>query len=263
MTGVGATSSPTTLTIANSSSGVDLNNLRLAASAGFKAGSSACGVSLKAGASCTVDVTFAPAQTGSQTGTLMVTSDQLEAGATVPLSGAGFEFQPGISGPSSQTISSGQTASYQLSLTNPIAASATFTLACGSLPTYAACVFSPSSTTVSANGTGLAGLQITTSQASSAVLPARMGLWKPLAALCVVVWLPLARRRRRGLILALVGLSIFAAMGLTACSSSGGGGGGTTPPAAAHTTPAGTYSIPVIVSSTGVQHTVTLTLVVD
>jgi Abnormal spindle-like microcephaly-assoc'd, ASPM-SPD-2-Hydin len=264
ITGVGATSSPTTLTIVNSNSGVDLNNLQFAVSAEFKTANDTCGVSLRAGATCALDVSFVPAKTGPQTGTLTLTSDQLESGAAVPLSGVGFDFQASVSGASSQTVSSGQTASYQLSVANPGGSTATFTLACGSLPSYAACVFSPSSTSVSANGTGSAGLQITTSQASSAALPAHIRLWRPLTALCVVVLLPLAtRRRRRALILPFLVVSILIASCVTGCSSSGGGGGGTTPPSAAHTTPPGTYSIPVIVSSTGVQHTVILTLVVD
>jgi hypothetical protein len=81
--------------------------------------------------------------------------------------------------------------------------------------------------------------------------------------LLVIVWLPILRRGRRRVLLSFVALAFILATGLTACSSSGGGGGGSPPPPATHTTPVGTYSIPVLVSSTGVQHTVTLTLVVD
>jgi hypothetical protein len=116
---------------------------------------------------------------------------------------------------------------------------------------------------VPANGTGSATLQITTSQASSAARPLPMGRWS-LAPLLALVFVPFAWRARRRVLLPLLALAMALVSGLTACSSSGGGGGSTPPPnPITHTTPAGTYSIPVTISSTGVQHTVTLTLIVD
>ena len=263
MTGVGATSSPITVTVANSSAGVELDDLHLTVSAGFKAGNSTCGQSLKPGASCTVDISFAPAAAGAQSGSLSLTRDELEAPATAALSGTGFDFQAAASGAASQTVSSGQTASFQLGLVNSSPVPAAFSLQCGTVPTYAACVFSPSSTTVPANGTGSVTLQIATSQASSSAACPASGFWQPLAPVLAIMLLPWARRARRRVLFPVLALSFLFLPVLTACSSSGGGGGGTPPPPAKHTTPAGTYSIPVTVSSTGVQHTVTLTLVVD
>jgi hypothetical protein len=211
-----------------------------------------------------VDIAFAPAAVGAQSGTLNVTSTQIEAGAVASLSGMGFDFQATYSGNSSQTVSSGQTATYQLSLVNLSPSSAAFSIECGALPSYAACVLNPASANVPANGTGSATLQITTSRASSAARLLPTGSWPSLAPLLAVIVLPFACRARRRLLLLLPALVIVPLSGLTACSSSGGGGGGT-PPAnpVAHTTPAGTYTIPVTISSTGVQHTVTLTLIVD
>ena len=119
LTGVGATSSPITVTIANSSAAVELDNLRLSASSGFKTGNSTCGEELKAGSSCTVDVSFAPAAVGAQNGTLTLTSEQLAASVTVPLSGMGFDFQATTSGASSQTVSSGQTATFSSAWPTP------------------------------------------------------------------------------------------------------------------------------------------------
>ncbi|HLY16565.1 MAG TPA: hypothetical protein VKR61_05045, partial [Bryobacteraceae bacterium] len=116
---------------------------------------------------------------------------------------------------------------------------------------------------VAANGTGSVSLQITTSQASAAERPAGTGGWEPMIPVLAVVFLPLVVRRRRGLLMLVAGWMAVSVAGFTACSSSGGGGGGSAPPPVTHTTPAGTYTIPVTVSSTGVQHTVTLTLVVD
>jgi len=217
---------------------------------------------LQAGASCTADVAFAPTAVNAQTGTFTLTSDQLAASVTEPLSGIGFDFHAENSGAASQTISSGQTASYMLAVSNSSPSSAAFTLACGALPAYAACVFNSSSTTITANSSGSMSLQITTSQAA-ALAPRALRPWLGWTPVLAVAFWPLVLRRRRQLLLTLAGLLAIVAMGLSACSSSGGGGGGSPPPPLAHTTPAGTYSIPVIVSAIGVQHTVTLTLVVD
>jgi hypothetical protein len=73
------------------------------------------------------------------------------------------------------------------------------------------------------------------------------------------------RKRRRSLLLC--GLALMIATGVTSCTSAGptssggsggdGGGGGST------STPAGTYSVPASATAYGVQHSVTLTLVVD
>ena len=175
----------------------------------------------------------------------------------------GFDFQATNSGAASQTVSSGQTATFQLTLVNSSGSAAAFSLKCGALPSYAVCLFNPSTTTVTANGTASVTLQITTSQTSSAATPLPVGRWLPLTPVFALVLLPMALRARRHRLVALLALPIALACALTACSSSGGGGGGAPPTPNTHTTPAGTYTIPVIVSSTGVQHTVSLTLVVD
>src|SRR5207302_9188774 len=109
-------------------------------------------------------------------------------------SGMGFAFQAGTTGASSQTVASGQTATYTLTLAPSSDASATFSLKCGSLPAYAGCTFSPSSLTVAANSTGTATLQVTTSQTSSSALRPWIGAGWPVLAVLI---LPLALGRRR------------------------------------------------------------------
>ena len=262
VTGVGTTSSPVTLTVANSSAAVDLDNVRLVVSSGFKIANTTCTESLKAGTSCTVDVAFAPTAVNAQSGTLTLTSDHLSASVTAPLSGMGFDFDAEKSGSGTQAVSSGETANYTLSISNTSQSSAAFSFACGTLPSYAACVFGSSTTTLTPNSSGSMSLQITTTQASAAQ-QAATGPWAGWIPMLAVAFMPLVLRRKRALLLGLAGLVAIASLGLSACSSSGGGAGGTPPAPVAHSTPAGTYSIPVTVSATGVQHTVTLTLVVN
>jgi hypothetical protein len=64
-----------------------------------------------------------------------------------------------------------------------------------------------------------------------------------------------------------VGLSllVFLIGSVASCTSSGGGTGGGSGPGSGGTglTPAGTYSVPLTVTSTGVAHSVTVTLTVD
>ena len=80
--------------------------------------------------------------------------------------------------------------------------------------------------------------------------------------LCGLALLPLGWKRRRR-VLWLGALLLVIAGGVTSCTSAGPGSnlgslnGGST------STPAGTYSIPVTAISNGVQHSITVTLVVD
>jgi hypothetical protein len=263
-TGVGTASSPVVVTITNSSAGLALSSLRLLSTAGFNLTSNSCGSSIAPGVSCAVGVAFAPTTAGSQTGALTIASDSLATSVTVPLSGVGFDFQVSVSGSSTKTVVSGQTASYTFTINPSSGLAGAFTFACGSLPQYAACVFNPSTETVAPGSTGTAALQITTSQTgSSMAIPGLLNSWRALPVAFGFLLMPIALRRRKFKCVpwSLVLLSIV----ISGCSSSGGGTSGSSPPPTqtTHSTPAGTYSVPVLITSSGVQHAVTLTLVVD
>jgi hypothetical protein len=203
-TGVGTTSSPVTVTVTNSSDAAALADLKLSVSAGFRIGNSTCGVSLAAGASCAVGVSFAPTATGAQTGILSLTSSALAAAATVSLSGMGFDFQAAASGASSATVASGQTAAFTLTLTPSSGSGATFALQCGALPSHAACAFNPVSETVAAGATGTVMVQVITSQGASAQLrPPAFAGWPAWPALALIILPAVWRRRRKALFLVL------------------------------------------------------------
>ena len=260
-TGVGTASGAVSLTIMNSNDGTVLSDLSLSVSAGFKLVNNICGPSLPAGGACTTGVLFTPTSLGSQNGTFTVSSSALASNVTAHLSGIGYDFQVTVAGASTVTVSSSETASYTLGLAPSGGSPGTFAFQCGKLPSYAACTVNPSTENVAAGATGTEAVQITTGQATSAqVVPPSSAGGRALA--FAVLTLPLAWRRRK-LRFPIAVLAVLL-LEFSGCSSSGGGSGGTPPSSpTTHSTPAGTYTVPVTVTSNGVQHAVTLTLVVD
>jgi hypothetical protein len=273
LTGVGQASSSTTVTISNADPNGTLSGLALTASTGFTLVNNTCGSSLTPSSSCTVGVESAPIAAGGYTGTLSVSSPELAAPATMPLSGIGFDFTLAVSGSTSVTVASGQTAGFTLTITPLASSSATFSFQCGTLPKYAACAFTPSTLTVAAGSTGSETFDITTSQTVGALkTPVQTGRSAaPLLALCGLLLLtPFARRKLRAVLILVAALALSASA-ITSCSGSSGGGGGSPGggggsgggSSSTSTTSPGTYTIPVEVTANGLQHTLNLTLVVD
>jgi hypothetical protein len=268
-TGVGLPSSSVTVTLSNPSATSALSSFAVAVTAGFKLVNNACPSTLAAGANCTVGVEFAPASAGTTSGSLTAGSSALATGASVPLSGMGFDFSlcfgnsvvPCVT-TSSQTISSGQTASYALAITPLNGSSGSFTLACGSLPSYSTCIFNPASESIPANATGNEQVEIVTGQSTSSARLLRSPAWPVLSLACGLILVPFAFSRRRRALLLVAMLAILAG-GVSSCTSSSVGQSSNPNGGGSGITPAGTYSIPITVTSNGVQHQVTLTLTVD
>jgi hypothetical protein len=266
VTGIGNSSAAQTVTVTNNGAEA-LSALTLSTSNGFQIGSTTCTVSLAVGASCSAQVVFSPAFAGQQTGNLTVASSSLATTMQLPLSGMGFDFSVASNGQSSQTVSSGQSASFALNLATIGGSSGTFTFTCGSLPTNSSCIFNPPNETVSANATGSVTVKIATGLASTSARNvghaagpfASGGIFFGLGLFMVPVAI---RCRRRGtLLLALLMLSSF---GVTSCAGAGGGGSGAPPSNSANgTTPPGTYSVVVTATANGLSHKITLKLTVD
>jgi hypothetical protein len=66
---------------------------------GFSLGTNACGATLAAGASCTINVNFAPATATAATGTLSITDNATGSPHTVSLSGTGVTAAPQLAPP--------------------------------------------------------------------------------------------------------------------------------------------------------------------
>ena len=87
-TSVGSTSSAKSVTLTNAQS-VALTFTNIGVTGPFAISNNTCGVSINAGASCTVSVTFTPTATGSATGTLTFTDSAPNSPQAVSLSGTG------------------------------------------------------------------------------------------------------------------------------------------------------------------------------
>ncbi len=268
----GQSSTAQLVTVTNSS-GYAVGSVALAATAPFSVTQNTCTSSLAAGANCTASVIFQPSAGGSASGALTVSSSAVAAPATVALSGTGFDFTVGVTGPASQTVTRGQQANYTLVIT-PTGSGGTFTFACGTLPANALCIFNPTTESLSAGVQGNVEVEVSTGNGSTVRLEqpdaAKPGLdrpafWCGLPLVCGVLLLPLAIRNRRKIFLLAALLAIMAG-GVSSCTSSGGGtggDGGSGGQGGGSGTPVGTYTIPVSVSSTGITQSVNLTLTVD
>jgi hypothetical protein len=264
--GVGTSSSATVVTVTNPTA-FGLSNLAFATTTGFSLANNTCAPTLGAGASCTVGVIFAPASSGAQTGSLTITSSTASASAVVSLAGTGLDFTLAPVGSTSVSVSSGETADFTLSITPLNGSQGTFTFQCGTLPANAVCAFNPTTETLNAGVTGSETVEISTGQSVAVARSNRPVRWRAIPVVCGLLLLPLGWWKRRrslwmGAILAILMGSV------SSCTSSGGGsgggpGGGTSGESTANATPAGTYTIPVTVTSAGVQHIVNLTLTVD
>src|SRR6266436_1769545 len=84
---VGTTSAPQPVTLTNTGTGT-LNVVDIATTGDF-AQTNNCGTSMTAGASCTINVSFTPAASGTRTGTLSVTDNADASPQSVTLSGSG------------------------------------------------------------------------------------------------------------------------------------------------------------------------------
>jgi len=265
-TGVGAVSSPQTVTITNSIGTADLNSFSLAASTGFRLVNNTCASTLAAGASCTAGVEFAPASAGAQTGALTVTDSLMTAGQSMPLTGMGFDFTVAVSGSSSQTVANGQTASYSLTialLNQTQAATIGLSCATASFPAYASCGFNPSANLqIPATASGNVTVEILTGQTTNSASAVRPSKWRLLPLACGFLLLPLALGRRRRFLMMVAVLAILAG-GVSSCTSSGGMSNGGTSKSGSGITPAGSYTITVNALSNNVSHPVTVTLTVD
>lgn len=283
--GVQISSSAQTLTLSNGS------NTALAgisfAMVGAYTQTNTCGATLPSGAACTIAVAFSPTATGSQAGTLTVSSTNAPA-MTASLAGIGIAYTLSPTSPTSVTVSSGHAASYSLELTPASGSAGTVSLSCANLPPNSTCTVSPSSASLVAPtgiqvaiATGVGSAAAGASKSRMVAARAGFGNFSGWPRAFLPVWLfallslwglrrRFGRLRLRGVEIRVarllpVLLVVLAVSWMAACGKGVGplGASATNPLPDNSTTPPGNYTVAVSASAGGLVKTVSLTVQVQ
>lgn len=257
----GVASSAQTVTLTNSGN-ASLAIANISASGDFNA-TSDCGVSVAANASCTISVTFTPSAVGSRTGALTIVNNAADSPQSLSLSGTGsvaLAIDPSQGGSTSATVSSGGTATYNLSLTGGPGISGNVNLTCSGAPQYATCTVSPEGLNLALGGIGAFTVAVSTTTAQTASVQRRSTIVLAGIGLLALLTMPLVTRAHRR---SKIGLAIVCfAAGLIALDATGCAGGGGAKPAT-YATPPGSYTITLTASASGASVSQELTLVVQ
>jgi hypothetical protein len=227
-----------------------------------------CGTTLAAGVPCAISVTFTPQAAGARTAMIQITDSAFNSPQMISLSGtgiaAGFTFGMGSGGSSSSTISSGQSATFNLALTPAGSFSGTVNLTCSVTPpaTPAPVCSVPSSVSVTGNLATSVTVTVSTTASGTAsggpaILPPWIGLMAWTLALGVSGLLFVGKRQRPRLAASVIVLGFIAMAGCGGSSSS------SLPPPAAKGTPAGTYTATLTATSGSLSQQEALTVIVQ
>ena len=260
-TPVGQSSPAQTITLTNNG-GVALTLSGIAASGDFTLvpAANTCLATLAPAAACTVAVVFTPSLAGPRTGTVTFSDNAANSPQTIALAGPGIDFNLAPDGPTSMTITSGQSATYTLLLTTPPGVTGTVTFSCAGRPTHSLCTVNPGTATL--GPTTVVTVTVATGLAGASLTPPAMPWNQPtvwLAGLFPLALLTLRKRRLASLLGAAILLISIAACGTprtipTATS---------TTPVVPVVTPSGTSTLVITGSSAGLVHTVNLSLTVQ
>jgi hypothetical protein len=220
------------------------------------------------GGTCQISVTFTPTAGGATAGSLNLnTNVPSQAVFSVPLSGNALDFSLGSA--ASQTISAGQTATYNLSASASDGFSGSISLSCSGVPATTSCTATPSSLPLAVDGTAPYSVTVTTTANSTAASSqglTRLGgaPWTGILSLSVIgIVIGCSRRHKLRKIAAVVLLSscglILVSCGGGSSGSGGGGGGG----GGNSGTPPGTYNLTITGTVGSVSHTTVVIVIVS
>lgn len=168
--GEGNASPPTPITLSNvGNAPMVLSNLTV--SPNFSV-SNGCGGSVALQTSCTLNVSFTPTGSGTDTGVLTVIDNAPGGQQTVPLSGSGhpdFSLAVASGSSSSATVSAGGTANYQLTAAPFGGFNQAISFTCSGAPAGANCSVSPNPITLDGTNSAAISVQVTTAMKSVAL----------------------------------------------------------------------------------------------
>ena len=230
-----------------------------------------CSGNLGPNSSCSIAITFMPSKTGSISGSLVITTNEVTP-FTIPLSGTGETFSISLASGSSSsaTVAAGHTATYQLSIA-PQSFSGPVTLTCAPVTAIpnATCSVAPNPATLSGMSATVVTVSVMTTARSGLSIPSLakrylgpgaypLRSWQWLFYLLLSLALAASFKFRRRVPLALSAMLLLAVLA-AGCASSGGSSGG----GGSMGTPAGTYQLVVTASASGISSNTTLTIVVQ
>jgi Abnormal spindle-like microcephaly-assoc'd, ASPM-SPD-2-Hydin/Beta-propeller repeat len=262
---VSATSAAQTVTVTNSGT-VALNIASITASGDF-AETNNCSVALQPMGTCVISVTFKPLAAGASTGAVTLNDNGSGSPQIILLGGTGVglnaDFTIAAVSPSA-TISAGQSATYNLTLTPFGGFSQPVALTCNGLPAGATCSISPNPATPSTGSTVKVNistaLRAKVTPASRDFYPtaSHVHVWGRQLTLSLFIFLSaiiLMRLRRRP------GTVVFgsAVALLLLCAACSGGTQAGQPTG----TPAGAYQVNIVGTAGSISHTTAVMLQVN
>jgi hypothetical protein len=259
----GTRSSGQIVTISNpGTQSASIFNITITGSNAFSVGNTNCPGTLASAASCQINVLFTPTDGSASQGTLTISDNAAGNPQQIVLVGQGVALAIN-STPSSRTIKSGSTATFQLSVSESATYQESLTFSCAGLPVYASCTSSPATVNLTTTTPATALLTISTSSNIAHKEPA--GSWPITATIVAAIGMPLLLPRKRYFGIARQQILIFgllATLTLVSCSSGSapaiGSNGGGTP-----FTPAGTYTVTLVGTGNGANIQQRVTLIVQ
>ena len=252
-----ATTAPTQLVTLTNNGGLPLILGATTITGDFALSATTCtpGASIAVAATCTMQIAFTPTAAGTRTGTLSITDNAIPATQSLTLTGIGADFAFTPTGPTTQTIASGTTATYALSLASAATITGNVAFTCAGAPANAFCTVNPVAAPLGTTTTITVTVRTGTHAALTPAPFWHQTTW--LACIFPLGLLTLAARRNRRLVASFCCTLLLA----TGCSYGRliptDGTVPTTP------TPPGTYTLTVTATGSGITHPITLQLVIQ
>jgi len=267
---VGTSSSPTPVTLTNTGAvALKVTNVTIAGTNSDEFSQTNNCTVIQPLTTCTINVTFSPSAAGAASANLDVADNAGTGLQMVPLSGTGagspdFTIGPASGSQSSQTVTAGQRAMFNLALTPLSGFSGTADLTCAITPaeTPAPTCTLPGSVQLSGSNASPASVTVGTTAsvtAGTVFYPSsptgRMPFVWMFALLVSGFLFP---RNRRGLRAVATSSAVLSIILFVSCGGGGSGSSHTTPG-----TPPGTYTVKVTATSGSLKHSTTLTVIVQ